>query len=210
MGGTDPGASAKPNNGVNQNTLARNYSGSVPHNRAGFFVESDGVSMDTAGTTNQTEFFEALVARNKGRLKVIIYNHIRDRGKLEDALQETLLRAFRAIAVLMVHEKPDGWLVRTAINVAREFNASDSRQLRNIHEQMLHSREGYDRFLLSEHAKAAIEEMPEDQMALLKLHYVVGYTHKEIAEQYGISLDAASQRISRARQQLKNTLIGND
>jgi RNA polymerase sigma factor (sigma-70 family) len=45
----------------------------------------------------------------------------RDRQLAEDVAQETLTRAYVRWARVSRHPKPEGWIVTTAVNVAREF-----------------------------------------------------------------------------------------
>ena len=69
--------------------------------------------------------------------------------------------------------------------------------------------------LLSDHLEAEdlikmIAELPTGYRIVFNLYAIDGYTHKEIAEQLGISENTSKSQLSRARTYLQRLLAEND
>ena len=132
----------------------------------------------------------------------------------EDLVQDTLIIACRKIDELIKHPKPGAFLMDTL--------------RKNIY-NYCNVRDNLSKFLVDIPIEDWINnypdtKFPEDDLDLLygdlaktkeyeilKKFAVDGYSHKEIAKQYGISINTCKQRIYRAKkvlqQMLKNGII---
>jgi RNA polymerase sigma-70 factor (ECF subfamily) len=55
-----------------------------------------------------------------------------------------------------------------------------------------------------------IQELPTGYRIVFNLYAIDGFTHKEIAEQLGISENTSKSQLSRARTYLQKVLVEND
>ena len=72
--------------------------------------------MDSAPRLETDASFDVVVMREKRRLFAIALSILRDSGEAEDAVQETLVKAWKAWDTLRDREKPSAWLTRVCVN----------------------------------------------------------------------------------------------
>ena len=130
-----------------------------------------------------------------------------DAREAEDAMQDTFLRAWRAMDTF---EQRNGasvktWLMRIAINVCRDYyktawmrHIDRSTSLDALPEQ---GREDAHSPVL-----AAVTTLKRHEKEAILLHYYQGLSLKETAKALGISESAVKQRMQRANQHLKQEL----
>jgi RNA polymerase sigma factor (sigma-70 family) len=69
-----------------------------------------------AGEAWPEQTFEAVAIPDAGRLYWLALSILRDEGEAEDAVQETLLKAWRSWGSVAVMERPASWLTRVCVN----------------------------------------------------------------------------------------------
>ncbi len=122
----------------------------------------------------------------------------------EDCTQEAFMRL-----LLQPDSMEDGhiypWLVRTALNVAKDVHRSFVRhptvsleEIRNLADKPLQPRE--------ESVLQAVMQLPEKLRVPLYLHVVEDYSLVEIAQMLAINLNTVSSRVRRARLKLRKQL----
>jgi RNA polymerase sigma-70 factor (ECF subfamily) len=128
-----------------------------------------------------------------------------DRAEAEDAVQETLLQAWRNFHQFQAGTNARAWLFRILINVFQQ----QGRRVRSAPETLpfddtrwVASRnrgEGLD-------VRDALDRLPTEHRAVLMLGVVEGFTCREVSEILGIPIGTAMSRLSRARQALRDQL----
>lgn len=137
--------------------------------------------------------------------------YCRDRFVAEELAQEALARACRDWRRVRGMERPDAWLRRVALNLAK------SRSRRSLVERRVRGRLE----AMSEHVhrdadaadsitvRQAISELSHQQKAVLILHYYGGLTFGQVAEELqlpeGTVKSIAHRAIHRLRHKLKLT-----
>ena len=129
------------------------------------------------------------------KITISIFN---DYELTQDALHETFLTACIQEKKLMEHPKPPGLRVLTAKNKGLEIRH------KNAHYSPLSPEDT----LLSEDNAPADDSVPELEYLLkddshyqiLCLKYIYGYSIKEIARYYHISISACKMRLKRAKE----------
>lgn len=143
--------------------------------------------------------FEQLVARFQAPLFRYLRGLVADAELAEDLLQETFLRAFRAIGGLSDPATLRGWLYRIAHNQA--ISALRRRRLVSWLSlgrwQQLRAPEPAT--LEAARVEQALALLPAQLRAPLLLHLVAGFSYAEVAELLSLSEPAVRMRISRAR-----------
>jgi RNA polymerase sigma-70 factor (ECF subfamily) len=127
-----------------------------------------------------------------------------------DAMQETLVTAWRQLRGLRDSERFDAWLQRVVVNAARQVIRSNSR--RRIREVPASTVEA----LASRAAPAgrddaaildlALRTLPVEQRSILVLHHLEGHGLGELAEILSIPVGTAKSRLFAARRALATAI----
>jgi RNA polymerase sigma-70 factor (ECF subfamily) len=144
--------------------------------------------------------FEALVARYQAPLFRYLLGFVGQREQAEDLLQETFLRAFRAIGRLDDPATLRPWLYRIAHNQA----CSLLRRRRllawlPLGAQHLPAPPADRSAIEAARTTEALARLPPELRAPLLLHLVAGFSYAETAALLGVSEGAVRMRISRGR-----------
>ena len=138
------------------------------------------------------------------RLFSIAYTVCRNREDAEDALQDTLIRYDSARKEFESEEHVKAWLIRVAINRAKDMRASFWRRSRvDWEEEMaaLPFEEPADSRLF-----LAVMQLEEKYRIVIHMFYYEDYGISEIAGILHCPGGTVKSRLSRARALLKNTL----
>jgi RNA polymerase sigma-70 factor, ECF subfamily len=126
-----------------------------------------------------------------------------DHSEAEDLVQESWVRAVRALSSFRARSELRSWLCGLLVNVRRgrirtEWRTVDAPELDPVVETV-----APDAALDLERAIAAL---PEGARDVFVLHDVYGYTHREIAEMLGIVEGTSKSQLTRARTLLRGSL----
>ena len=151
---------------------------------------------------------ERLIEEDQVPLKRLCYLYLHDQSMAEDAVQETFLKAYRALKDFRGEASEKTYLTRIAINTCRDmlrtgwFRHVD----RRVSPEDLPSRQETDPY--HREVAAAVMNLPRKLREVILLYYYRGLTMEEIAETLEISQPAVSGRMKRAREKLKTELKG--
>jgi RNA polymerase sigma-70 factor, ECF subfamily len=150
--------------------------------------------------------FEALVYALSADLYRYAFWLCRDRGRAEELVQETFLRAWRSLGALRDEKAAKGWL----ITILRREHA---RWYERYRPEIEHGLEPDDLAGRSDSVTAetlalrrAIADLGAQYREPLLLQVLGGYSCEEIANFLGLSKGAVMTRLFRARQKLRSTL----
>lgn len=139
----------------------------------------------------------------------ICFIYLRDVSQAQDAMQETFLKAWRAMDRLPRQADAKAWLMRIAINTCHDihrskwFRHTDLRRALEDLPPQLTAVLPEDHTLLLE-----VYDLPEKYKQVLLLYYYQEMTLEETAACLGISRSAVHQRLIKARSLLKGRLTG--
>jgi RNA polymerase sigma-70 factor (ECF subfamily) len=137
------------------------------------------------------------------------------RSEAEDAVQETMLRAWRHHGGFRGRCRVDSWLHRIATNVCVDMLNARSKRADPVDPASLQSApledaadtDPAEQTLTDEAFRlalvVAIERLPARQRAVLTLREVFGWRASEVAELLGISVAAVNSLLQRARASLE-------
>ena len=126
----------------------------------------------------------------------------------DEAVQETLLRAHRAMASYRAEGSVKAWLCGIARHVCAHM-LETRRKGRELLELVPTEGEARDTFALRRRARAlrdALEKLKPSEREALALRYVADLSHREIAEACGLDEAAARKRVSRALDRLRSVM----
>lgn len=138
------------------------------------------------------------------RLFAIAYAVCQNREDAEDAMQDTLIRYDGAKKEFAGEEHLKAWLIRVAINRAKDIRASFWRCNRSDWQEAMAAmpfEEPADSRLFQ-----AVMELEEKYRVVIQLFYYEDYEIKEIAGILNCPSGTVKSRLSRARTLLKQTL----
>jgi RNA polymerase sigma-70 factor, ECF subfamily len=180
---------------------------------------SEGELLAMARAGNE-EAFTTLVHQNSPMIYKISRRVLKNHEDAEDALQNVLIKAYQRLDTFDGHSRFSTWLFRVAFNEAlmtirrnrarRQDRVVDlavvddgGRGVSDIQDRSESSERNYVNRDLA--AKAMLRLNPLLRAAFL-LHKREGWTHKEMAEELGISAETAKSRVYRARRQLREEM----
>ena len=152
--------------------------------------------------------YEALVHALHGDIYRYAYWLCRDPQIAEDLVQETFLRAWKAIDTLLDDKAAKAWLITILRREnARRFERKqfdlvdlDEHPLRD--QGVLPSEQEMEHVWLRRH----IARLPAEYQEPLLLQVLGGFSGEEIAEQLGLNKNTVMTRLFRARNQIKEAM----
>jgi RNA polymerase sigma-70 factor, ECF subfamily len=152
----------------------------------------------------------ATLARSVGdRLLAVAYRILRDLGLAEDAVQQTLVTAWRELPRLRDRDRFDAWLNRLLVNACYAEARRARRWSAQIRVLPVDAAEGADDILTVSHRDQldrGFRRLPPDQRAVFVFHHWLGLSLPEVAEQLGIPLGTAKSRLHYATATLRAVL----
>jgi RNA polymerase sigma-70 factor (ECF subfamily) len=153
--------------------------------------------------------FTVLATAVAGRLDAAARLILRDPELARDAVQNTLIRAWRDLPGLRDPDRFDAWLHRLLINASLDEARRRRRRVvefaitdLDIPDRGDAARDVADRDLV----ERALVRLDPAHRALVVMHYYFGYPLPEAASSLGISLPAAKARLHRAMQGLRRSM----
>lgn len=125
----------------------------------------------------------------------------------DDLVQETLLRAWKAMDKLQDQKAAKGWLLTILRREnARRFERKRLQESEMPTEEIAAERNDYDTSTEAFVLREALQKLPAEYREPLLLQVIHGYSQKEIAAHLGISVAGAGTRLFRAREKMRGLL----
>ncbi len=172
----------------------------------------------------QDAAYEELIRAHGGRMLAAVRRILPTEEDAQDAVQEAFLSAFKKIDSFQGHSKLGTWLHRIAINSAlmklRSMRRRTDPDVDGLMPRFLDGghfvemprrwSEAADAPVVLAEIRAAvhegIESLPENYRVALLLRDIEGLNNTELADQLGVSINAARIRVHRARLALREVL----
>ena len=132
------------------------------------------------------------------------YNIFDDKNLAESAVQETFLVALQKPEQFTQSEKPVGWLYTTLKYVIKHMRRE--KQYLLLHTVSLGDTEVQAITKDDNYNIKDVEQEAAPDMELLIEHYLNGFSIKEIASKYNLTIGACKMRMKRAREALAKNL----
>jgi RNA polymerase sigma-70 factor (ECF subfamily) len=159
--------------------------------------------------------FGLLVTKYQRKLASLISRMVRDAAEVEDIVQDSFIRAYRALPGFRNDSAFYTWLYRIGVNTAKNWLVTHGRKLRQPttwmakkadigHDaELLHDADTPERLLMTRQigdtVNAAMEALPEDLRTAIMLREIDGLSYEEIAQVMDCPIGTVRSRIFRAR-----------
>ncbi len=153
--------------------------------------------------------FDELLRRHDARMRALAYKLTADRNRMDDALQEAYLKAYRALPRFRPGSDFGTWLYRITYNAC-----IDELRKRKRHPITTEDptdpesrRPGPERVVsAAETVRGALAGLPVDQRVTVVLVDGEGFDHREAAKILGVAPGTVASRLHRARAALRRIL----
>ena len=152
------------------------------------------------------EAFASLARAAGDRLLAIAYRILRDLGLAEDAVQQTLVLAWRELPSLRDVERFDAWLRRLLVHACYREARRGRSWASNVRALSIDEPSGSDDFttvVQRDQLERGYRRLPPEQRAVFVFHHYVGLTLPETADQLGVPLGTVKSRLHYATNTLR-------
>lgn len=146
---------------------------------------------------------QELYNRFAGKMYAVCLRYANNAEDAQDLLQDGFIKVFRNLHRFRFEGSFEGWIRRVFINSSIEHFRKKSVQLSKVSEKEENTIEDADISALDNLAEkdivSLIQELSPGYRTVFNLYVVEGYSHKEIADQLGISEGTSKSQLARAR-----------
>jgi RNA polymerase sigma-70 factor (ECF subfamily) len=152
--------------------------------------------------------FQALVSPRVDRLFGVARLILRDVHLAEDAVQETLIKAWRELPRLRDADRLDAWLHRLLVNACTDQGRSRRRISHEVDLAIVQPSGGdaTSRTVDRDQLERGFRRLAPEQRTAVVLRHYAGFSPEEIAEFLGIPVGTAKSRIHYATEAMRAAL----
>ncbi len=155
------------------------------------------------------EAFAALVRHYDRGLRALAYRLLGDRDRMDDALQEAYVKAFRALPRFRGESDVGTWLYRIAYNACLD-ELERSRKVVHLPlaevADMAQETEPVERLATRRALAAALAALPVEDRAAVLLVDAEGFSYADAAQILAVPEGTVASRLNRARASLRRAL----
>lgn len=154
----------------------------------------------------QESLYKTLASRMMG----VCMRYAKDTYEAEDILQMGFVKVFQKVSDFRSDGSFEGWIRRIIVNTAIEVYRKNLRTLNvvDIDEVYDQPQSTYDMSGLEmKDLMKLVQQLSTGYRLVFNMYVIEGYSHKEIADQLGISEGASKSQLSRARAILREKII---
>ena len=149
-----------------------------------------------------------LINRHQARLYGFIFSKIQDRDATEDVFQDTFIKVIRTLKQGNYNEQGKflPWVMRIAHNLVIDYFRKNNRmpKFKNkgdfdifsvLSDESPNAESKIVENQIADQVRILLEELPEDQKAVIKMRIYQDMSFKEISENTGVSINTALGRM---------------
>lgn len=161
--------------------------------------------------SGRRDAYDELIRRHAARIGAVCRSRLGPRGPVDDMVQETFLRGFRALPTLGEPAKIASWLHGIAVRACLDWLKSKERT------QVPFAKVGIDEVgdarpaeepERQERLRAEIDALPELFREVVLLFYYKKQSYQDMSELLSITPAAVNARLTKARALLRSRLAG--
>jgi len=164
--------------------------------------------------------FWAIYDQYYARVRKFILTLVKDEWVADDLIQETFLKIQNSLKNLKDHSKLSSWIFRIAYNLcqdhfrqlkrSRKEERIDQEEMEDFKEALIQKGPDIQKELeqrqMGECVQNQINLLPEYPRMVLLLYDIMEFSHQEVADILGVTVENVKVRLHRARKKLKSIL----
>jgi RNA polymerase sigma factor (sigma-70 family) len=153
---------------------------------------------------------EMLYQQTAAKMFAVCMRYAKDRMEAEDVLQVGYIKIFNKLDAYRGDGSFEGWMRKIMVNTAIESYRKNLRTLNVVPIDAAYEQPatGFDFSSLGmQDLLKVIQKLADGYRMVFNMYVIEGYSHKEIAENLGISEGASKSQLSRARAILQQEII---
>lgn len=153
---------------------------------------------------------KALYDKYASKMLGVCMRYIKDNDQAEDVMITGFVKVFEKIDQFKSEGSFEGWLRRIMVNQSLSFIRKNKGMYLEVDIEAADREPDYKSLndnLEAQDLLNLINNLPTGYQTVFNLYAIEGYSHKEIAEQLGISENTSKSQLSRARTLLQKQLI---
>ena len=169
---------------------------------------SDDHTMVHDARLGDTRAFSELLQAHDDKMRGVVWRLVPSSSEMEDILQDAYLKAWRSLDGFRGDAAFSSWLYRIVHTTALDhIKAQRRRRVVPLDEAGVLSVDDSSGVLVESDAlRAALAQLPEDQLAVVALVDGRGASYDDVAEMLGIQPGTVGSRLNRARAALRRQL----
>lgn len=166
-------------------------------------------------------FWTKKYKQNIGKMIGVCYRYVLDRDLAEDLAHDAFLKAIEKSDSFRGLGRFDAWLMRITVNTTLQYLRNNRSQIlddvteEQLEEMPAEEEQGGDEVMeiirkadfTQEEIVEAVGQLPEHHLVVFNLYVFDHFTHKQIAEERGISENTSKSHLLRARKELQQILF---
>lgn len=170
---------------------------------------------------NEAELIEGCISGNpraqkqlydtfSGKMMGVCLRYCKNQETAEDAIQEGFIKVFSKISEYNHIGSFEGWIRRIMVNTSLDLLRKNKKHAFQVDvdelEFMLTDNELVTGNMATEELLNILKTLPDGYRVVFNMFAIEGYSHKEIAEQLGVSENTSKSQYSRARAYLRDAI----
>ena len=166
--------------------------------------------------------FEMLFTKYQRRVSRLVSRFVRSDAEVEDIVQESFIKAYRALGSFRGDSAFYTWLYRIAVNTAKNYLVAASKRPISLTQFEKNDDEDFeeDHFMsdaatpeselitkqIAETVNKTMNELPADLREAIMLREIEGMSYEDIADSMGCPIGTVRSRIFRAREAISQKI----
>ena len=155
----------------------------------------------------QKEFYDLFAKKMMG----VCLRYTNNYEEAQDVLQDGFIKVFNKLSKFVNKGSLEGWVRRIMVNTALDHYRKNKKFQKDVEIDAvsfkLEKQEYIVESINAQDLLKIIQTIPEGYRIVFNLFAIEGYSHKEIAEQLGVTESTSKSQFSRAKKMLRNILI---
>lgn len=146
-----------------------------------------------------------------GKMYAVCLRYSKDGDQAKDLLQEGFIKLFKNLNKYRGDGSFEGWIRRIFVNTSIENYRKEQRRgisvdVDDVHGELKIDSTSFQKFGYEELMKK-VQELPLGYRTVFNMYVIEGYSHKEIAEQLGVTESTSKTQLHKARLLLQKSVL---